>query len=84
MLLLPTSSSWEQWQDLTVPFGAYKDFGFWQQAADYSCLANTSQQSTSLLPASSAVEEKMVVAKCMSVEDSSRKRETTLLKSLKE
>lgn len=54
-------------------------------AADYSCLADGAQQSTaSLLPASNAAEEKMVVAKYKIVEDSSSEREEASLKSLGE
>lgn len=82
-LLLLTSSSQQQWQDSAVPSalpsGAYEvsvDFGFQLGAADYSCLADISQQrAASLLPASNAVEEKMVVAKYKIVGDGSSERE---------
>ena len=71
-----------------LPSGACEvsvDFGFWLGAADYSCLADGSQQSTaSLLPASNAAEEKMVVAKYKIVEDGSSEREKASLKSLGE
>ena len=65
--------------------GVSVGFGFWLWAADYSCLADTAQQSAaSLLPASDAVELIMVVAKCKVVEDGSSEREKASLKSLRE